>query len=160
MPKVKVTSRFQILELIDRFVDGTLANAIGSTIVTEAKRQIADGQSPVRGHGRFAKYKDQKSYPGKLKPYRPVNLNLSGETLREFSYRVRQDMVEVGMVDASKESKEIVQAHNEGTANMAMRRIIPQEGEEWSVSIMRKIRDLYGERLRKLIAQANQKSKD
>lgn len=156
MAKVKVTTRFKIIEYIDRFVDGTLANQIGQTIVTEAKRNIAEGQSPVRGHGRFERYKDRKKYPGELKPQRPVNLLLTGEMLRGYGYKARPDgVVEVGMVDGSRQRKEVAALHNEGTPNMAMRRMNPQDGEEWSVRIMRAIKELYGKRLTQIIKASN-----
>lgn len=159
MAKVKITARFQILELIDRFIDGSTANAIGRAIVDEAKTMISEGVSPVRGHGRFERYKDRKKYPGKLKSARPVNLNLTGEMLKGYSFRpvLSNQSLLVGMVKGSVGRKDIAEFHNAGTEHMAMRRFIPQDDEEFAVRIMRKIRDLYGERLRKLISQSNNK---
>lgn len=160
MAKVKVTSKFKILEVIDRFVDNTTANALGKTVATEAKDNIASGLSPVRGYGRFEKYKDRKSYPGDLKEARPVNLWLTGDMLRGYWYRIsgKKDTIEVGMVNGSARDKKIAGYHQEGTPNMAQRKIVPGPGEEWSVSIMRKIRDVYSQRLSNLIRQANKKA--
>lgn len=155
MAKVKVTTRFKILEVIDRFVDSTLANSIGSAIVEGAKTNIADGISPVRDYGRFERYKDRAKYPGRLKPARPVNLWLTGSMLKGYQFRVIGDIVEVGMVSGSARDKEIAGYHNEGTPNMAQRKIVPGEGEEWSIRIMRTIRDLYGKRLEQLIKASN-----
>lgn len=59
MAKVKVTSKFKILELVDSFVDGATANAIGQTVADTAKDMIASGQSPVRGYGRFTEYSER-----------------------------------------------------------------------------------------------------
>lgn len=158
MAKVKVTTRFKILELIDRFVDGTLVNQVGGAVVDEAKQLIRSGQSPVRGYGRFAAYKDRDKYPGGIKPARPVNLELSGDMLDAYGYRRGAgDSIEVGMVKGSPEVKEIAEFHNEGTEHMAQRRIVPGEGEEWTVSIMRRIRDFFGKRFETLIRQANKK---
>lgn len=160
MAKVKVTTRFQILELLDKFVDGTTANALGKTVVDEAKQMIAEGQSPVRGHGRFERYKDRHKYPGDLKPHRPVNLNLTGEMLEGLTFRQKSSSVlEVGFIKGSSERKKIAEYHTSGTEHMAMRRVIPQEGEEWAVKIMRKLRDLYSKRLTQLIRKSNQSSK-
>ncbi len=156
MAKIKVTTRFQILELIDGFVNNTTANAIGKTVVDEAKQNISEGLSPVRGYGRFERYKDRTRYPGKLKPARPVNLELSGDMLKGYDYRITtDDTIEVGMVGGSAFDKEKAQYHNDGTPNMAQRKLVPGDGEEWSVSIMRSIRDLYGKRLEEIIRQSN-----
>ena len=159
MPKVKVTAKFQILELIDRFIDGTTANSIGNAVVDEARNLIASGISPVRGHGRFERYKDRTKYPGNRKSVRPVNLYLSGDMLDTgFGFRrTERDSIEVGMVKGSSHVKEIAGYHHDGTEKMAQRRFIPGDDEEWSVSIMRRIRDIYGERLAKLIRQSNKK---
>lgn len=159
MSTVKVTSRFKILEVLDRFVDNALANDLGRTIVKESLQNISEGQSPVSGHGRFERYKNRQSYPGKLKAHRPVNLNLTGEMLGGYGYRIRSDhVIEVGMVSGSQQRKEVATYHNTGTDKMAMRRFIPQRDEQFTVRIMRKIRDLYGKRLEKLIRQSNKKS--
>lgn len=157
MAKVKVTSKFQILELIDKFVDGTTANALGKTVAEEALENISQGLSPVRGYGRFEAYKDRKKYPGDLKPARPVNLWLSGAMLKAYWYRLgrQKDSIEVGMVRGSASDIEKAQHHQDGTEHMAQRKIVPGEGEEWSVSIMRAIREVYSKRLSDLIRQSN-----
>lgn len=158
MARIKVTTRFKILEFIDRFVDDTTANAIGKAVTEEAKRNMSEGQSPVRGYGRYERYKDRTKYPGDLKEARPVNLYLSGRMLAGYNYRVKRDgVVEVGMVGGSARDKEIAQYHQDGTSVMAQRKIVPGDGEDWSVRIMRTIRDLYGKRLAKVISRANKK---
>jgi hypothetical protein len=158
MAKVKVTTKFKILELINGFVDNATANAIGNTVVEESKRLISEGQSPVRGEGRYGAYKNRKRYPGKRKPARPVNLNLSGEMLEGFGFRNKgSDVIEVGMVGGSARDKEIAGYHQTGTDNMIARPIVPQENEEWAITIMRAIRDEFGKRLYSLIKQSNKK---
>lgn len=158
MAKAKVTSRFQILSLLENFIDSATAKDLGQTVVSEARDNISQGLSPVRGYGRFQAYKNRKSYPGDLKSARPVNLKLSGDMLRGFGFRVSgKDAVVVGMVGGSSFDKEKAAYHQAGTPTMAQRKIVPDEGEEWSVSIMRKIRDVYGKRLENLIRQANKK---
>ncbi len=166
MAKVKVTTRFKILELIDKFVDGTTADAIGSAIVKEAKAMIASGQSPVAGFGRFMSYSDsyKNALKGKLgqelgKTVRPVNLYATGEMLEEgYGFeRVDDTTIRVGMTEGSAKRKQIAAYHNEGTEKMPARPLVPGANEEFAISIMRKIRDLYGERLRKLISDSNKK---
>ena len=146
------------MELIDRFIDNATANDIGRTVVAEAKRMIAEGQSPVRGYGRFERYKDRTKYPGKLKDARPVNLYLSGDMLKAFGHRISgKDAIEVGMVKGSEFQKEKAGYHHDGTDAMAQRRFVPGKDEEFAVSIMRAIRDIYGKRLASLIRKSNKK---
>lgn len=157
MAKVKVTTKFKITELVDGFMDNTTSNILGKTIVEEALDNIAQGISPVRGYGRFERYKDRKKYPGDRKPARPVNLWLSGAMLRAYWYRLgrQKNSIEVGIVRGSLSEKNKASYHNEGTEHMAQRKITPGEGEEWSVTIMRAIRDVYSNRLANLIRQSN-----
>lgn len=161
MAKVKTTVRFEILELLDKFVDNTTANAIGVTVVEEAKRMISEGQSPVRGYGRFPGYSD--SYQdaikggGKLftdKKVRPVNLEQSGAMMKLFGFRIKDQSIEVGFV-GNGEHKELAEIHNEGAGKMPQRKMVPGDKEEWAVTIMRAIREVYGSRLEKLIRQSN-----
>lgn len=159
MAKVKATARFQIIEFLDKFIDGATADSIGKEIIGAAKEAIAEGQSPVRGEGRFERYKDRKKYPGDLKEARPVNLNLTGEMLANFSHRRKDNTtIEVGITGGSPRAKKLAKYHNEGTEFMAKRQFIPQEGQEFTVRIMRVIRELYSNRLALLIKRANKKS--
>lgn len=202
MATVKVTTKFQILELIDQFVDGTTASALGETIVTTAKELIASGQSPVEGYGRFEGYSDsysnqikgnqkarvkaavakavarvaksskakQKIVGNKAKAkakdleqkygkkVRPVNLFLVGDMLDGYDYRIQGDVIEVGMVSGSQESKDIASYHNDGTSKMPQRKIVPGQGERFTVTIMRAIADVYGKRLADLIRQSGKNS--
>lgn len=156
MAKTKVTIRFQVLDFLDRFMNNTTLNAIGKTVTEEALEMISEGSSPARGEGRFERYKDRKKYPGDLKPARPVNLHLTGSMLSGYGFKIKdRNTVEVGMVRGSSRDKEIAGYHQDGTEHMAARPIVPREGEEWAVSIMRSIRDLYGKRLSDYIRETN-----
>lgn len=156
MAKVTSTAKFKILEFIDQFMDGTTANAMGRDIVDSAKQMIASGQSPVRGGGRFARYKNRKKYPGDKKEAAPVNLYLTGDMLAEYGFIAKNDSLFVGFNNGGKQA-EIAGYHNSGTDNMAKRQIVPNEGDEWAVTIMRTIRDNYSKRLEFLIKQSNTK---
>ena len=159
MAKTKVTVKFELLEIIDGFMDGSTKAALGNAIVDAAKELIAGGQSPVRGYGRFERYKDAKKYPGKLKDQRPVNLYLTGKMIAGYGWRNKSNTsIEVGMTKGSSKDKEIAGYHNDGTDVMAQRKIVPADDEEWNVSIMNNIRDLYSNRLASLIRQSNKKS--
>ncbi len=164
MAKIKVTTRFKIIELIDGFIDGATEKAIGRTIVDSAKEMIASGQSPVRGYGRFEVYSDSykedlKGALGKKlgKTVRPVNLYATGEMIDDgYDFRRKDDTtIEVGMISGSEERKRIAGYHNDGTEKMPARPIVPERDEEFAVSIMRDVGDVYGSRLRKLIADSN-----
>lgn len=166
MARSNTTVKFQILEFIDNFIDDATANAIGRTVVDEAKEMISSGQSPVRGVGRYAVYSDtyksaiKTAKRGDLlaKTVRPVNLHLSGEMLDGYGFRHKNSTtLEIGMVSGSKERKEIAGYHQAGTRRMPARPLVPGENEEWAVSIMRAIRDVYGKRLRQLIERSNKK---
>lgn len=158
MAKVKVTSRFEILEVINNMVNTRTANELGRAIVDGSKRLMSDGISPVRDYGRFERYKDRKKYPGNLKPARPVNLQLSGELFEAFDYRKKGKLsIESGIIKGSRRLKEIARAHQAGTPNMAQRRMFPGKGEEYAVTIMREIRKIYTKRLRELIRKSNKK---
>lgn len=163
MAKVKVTVKFQLLEFLDRFVDGATANAIGGTVVDKAKEMISSGQSPVRGIGRYIRYAD--SYRGMIKRKHPqgknitpVNLNLTGKMLDEYTFeRVSDKVVRVGFVKETK-SHEIARYHTEGNEKMPSRPLVPSKNEEWAVSIMQAIKDIYGKRLADLIKKSNKRS--
>lgn len=156
MAKVRVEKRFEIVQLVNKFSDKNFSHDLGTELVTAIKAQIADGISPVRGHSRFARYKDRTKYPADQKPARPVNLNLSGEMLKNLTFKIKENnKIDVGILTGSAEVKARAQAHNTGTEHMAMRRFIPQTGEEFSVRIMRRIAELYGKRLQKLIKLSN-----
>jgi hypothetical protein len=167
MAKTKTTVRFQILQLIDRFVDGATANDIGRTVVSDAKALIASGQSPARGLGRFVKYSDsyraairKHRLPNQQKEVRPVNLWLTGSMLKGYGFRIstKPNTLEIGMVKGSARDKEIAGYHQSGTPKMPARPLVPGQNEEWAVSIMRGIRDRYSKRLAFLIRQSNKKS--
>ncbi len=159
MPKVKTKAIFEFFDAIEKFVTPGFAEEVGSAVVSEARELIAAGISPVRGEGRFERYKDRKKYPGKLKDARPVNLYLSGEMLDDgFGFRQKgEKSIEVGMVKGSEERKKIASYHMDGTPTMAARPFVPQEGQEWAVSIMRKIADLFQKRLQELLFASNKK---
>lgn len=166
MARSNTTVKFQILEFLNNFVDDATANAIGKTVVDEAKDMMASGQSPVRGIGRYKVYSDAyksaiktaKRGAMREKTIRPVNLHLTGEMLDGYGFRRKSaNSIEIGMVSGSTERKEIAEYHQKGTRKMPARPLVPGENEEWAVSIMRAIRDAYGKRLRQLIERSNKK---
>ena len=158
MAKVKTRSKFDIIARLDEIFSPDTVDKLGRLVVRESKDMISKGISPVRGHGRFERYKNKDNYPGDLKPARPVNLKLTGDMLSGYSYkRKNKTTMETGMVNGSQKSKEIAGYHQSGTKNMAQRRMTPGLGEEFAVTIMRKIRDVFSASLARTIKKANKK---
>ena len=163
MGKPNVIVQFDITEYINRFMDNSTKQSLGSAVVDEAKSMIASGQSPVKGNGRFQGYSDSylKAIRDRLnasdgKTVRPVNLNLSGKMLDAYGYRANSNSVTVGIMTATNSiENEIAGYHNDGTDKMPQRQLVPKEGEEWAVKIMRVIKEIYSDRLNDIIKQSN-----
>lgn len=99
-------------------------------------------------------YSVKKKFPDKT--ITPVNLYLSGKML-EFliTYNNDNQSLKIGISESAPENiKTISEAHNEGPTNDAFpqRRFIPtDDGEEFTISIMRKLLDLYTESLSNIL---------
>lgn len=98
-------------------------------------------------------YSVQKKFPDKT--ITPVNLELTGEMLSYLTSDNIGNALYVGFPDSAPSNiRTIADAHNEGPTNDAFpqRRMIPTDsGEEFSISVMRKIVDLYTEKLSNII---------
>lgn len=119
---------------------------IGSKLIREVKSFILKGISPVMGYRRFVAYKNPGRYPAGRKPSRPVNLKLEGDMLNALDFRVRSGSAfEFGWFDR----EQAIKANNHNTGDtVPERRLLPtKEGEEFNVSITRKLRDLYAREL-------------
>lgn len=162
MADSKVTIQFDIDKYVDQFIDKSTADKMGKAVINGMRKAIASGFSPVRGAGRYEKY--SKSYTEAIqkgayegKTVRPVNLRLTGEMLDELDHNyVGGDKIEVGFLVPS-EKTDIASYHNDGTDKMPKRQIIPNEGEEYTVSIMQAIKDVYSERISAIIKRSNSK---
>lgn len=134
-------------------VNEEFAQIVGSGILNAAKRLIASGTSPVRGFGRFAQYKDSKSYPAGKKSATPVNLSLTGTMLSHLNYRRNQNKIEFGILpDAPNKVKVIARVHNTGErADIPQRQFIPKDGQEFVPSIQALIRRLFKERVLRIL---------
>jgi hypothetical protein len=123
--------------------------AVGDLIITEMKNSISSGVSPVRGERRFVAYKDPTKYPADLKSKRPVNLFLSGDMLSQLKfYPLAANRFSIAI--KGEEGKK-ARAHNEGIG-VPRRHFMPTDtNEEFTVTITRKIRDLYARILSDII---------
>lgn len=158
--KSKTKVDFSDAEKIARdLVSPEMKKKVGDSIVEEMKTMIGAGTSPVRGQRRFPAYKNRKNYPGDLKPARPVNLNLTGKMLSYLGWKhgEKKSAIAIGMIRPPAKEADKAKAHNEGTENMAQRQFIPNQGEEFAVSIMRKIKRMYDDRIKELIGRSSKK---
>ncbi len=164
MPAAKVTIKLSLPLLkklnaikTENVVNDGFADRIGSMVVSLMKALIAVGQSPVRGFGRFAQYKNPSKYPGGKKNRTPVNLSLTGDMLKELNYRRSGNKIEVGILpDAPNKIKIIARVHNTGErSDIVQRQFIPNDGEEFVISIQSKIKSMFRERVLEIIKARN-----
>lgn len=153
--KVNISDQFKskIAGISEKVMTDGFAAEVGSFIVTEMKKQIASGNSPVKGFGRFEPYKNPEKYPGTLKPHRPVNLSLTGTMLSYLSFRRMGSRLEVGILpDAPNKVKVIARVHNTGERDdIAQRQFIPEQGEEFISSIQQTVRRLFKNRVLEIL---------
>ena len=162
--------------------------ALGNNVVQSIKGQIASGNSPVRGEGRFKAYaaqradavskypKDattQKNFPSKST--RQVNLYLSGDFLRGYRFFIEsagavknffgttvKRILFVGFRNPDERTVKLLEAHNDGKNKHIPRRpIIPDKakGEQFSVSTQQIIIESYRKQVENTIKNINRKKK-
>lgn len=139
-------------KITKNLVDGPFISELNQKVITEIKRFMLAGISPVKGKRRFEKYKDKDKYPGDRKPSRPVNLKLSGDMQSELVAAKKDSGFYLGISTlASNKIKTYAKANNLGEGNIPERRFIPVSGEVFNVSIMRQIKDIIARRVSKLL---------
>ncbi len=174
-----VTVTLDIAEQLDDLNSSrSITDPIGEAVCEEILRMIAAGVSPVTGD-RFEAYKavaavraqrrkDKSVTSGKGYPYSvqnkypdktitPVNLYLSGEMLSCLTFDNVGGKLRIGIMGASEKVNVIAEAHNEGPTNdrFPQRRFIPTiDGEEFTISIMNKIIDLYTDALNDILEKS------
>lgn len=163
--KTKITVKFSITKLLRTILDGKTVKQLGRMYVSETKRLLASGQSPVRGRGRFTRYAVQRNeavsdYPEGIKDTKPVNLELSGKMLKKLSFkRSKKNAITVGIhSDATPKILDRAKAHNNGSSKQGIpkRQFIPDKpGEEYIVTIQRKRKAILEKRLRAIIRKSN-----
>lgn len=141
-----------------------LVQAIQKEVIEDTiKPLIASGTSPVEGYAsgkrRFTKYKDPKKYPAKKKPRTPTNLMLSGIMLSLYlARRISGNILRMGILGAPQTVKDRADGNNVGTVTkdgkvaIPARRFIPLVGESYRISILRKIKKVYAERIARLLS--------
>jgi len=154
---IKLEVTFQVspklakaLKDIKKPINKETAEEMGEVIVDEMKRLIATGQSPIKGNGRFPKYKDPKKYPGKQKAKSPVNLELSGDFLDDLASRPVTDpfgyAAEITYKGKKSQDKEL--GHREGANDQPKRPSLPSKsGEDFVQVIKTKVTKIIRDRI-------------
>ncbi len=157
MSKVKVSVKFDMIEALDGLLDAKTVDALGSAFHEKVQGMLDQGISPVRGQRRLERYKNPESYPGNKKPKRPVNLSLSGQMRSHMDYKQKDaQTIEYGFLSGTpNEILELAGYHQDGTPNMAARPLVPTKAEEWAVSIVRTLKEIYSLRLDSIIKKSN-----
>lgn len=166
MFKIKVSSKFRVdvMNKLRNTVDDKFVSDMQKEVIDETiKPMIAAGVSPVdsfEGNRRFEGYKDPKKYPAKKKAKRPANLNLTGIMLSWYkAVKVTGTRISLGIpTNAPQDVKDRAHGNNEGTTTEAglpaipPRRFIPLKGENFRISVVRKLKNLYAKRFKDLLS--------
>lgn len=162
--KIRVPRAADIVSKVrDNLVDEAFAKKIQEEVIDQTiKPLIASGTSPVDGYEsrRFKKYKDPKTYPAKKKSRTPTNLYLSGVMLSWYkAYKLTANILRIGIPsEAPQDVKDRAVGNNvgtvkaDGTEAVPARRFIPQVGETYRISVLRKIKKVYADRIAALLS--------
>lgn len=142
--KAKIKDKTDLKKILNQHV----LNEIGATIVDEMKSEIASGNSPIDGHGAFPAYKRPEKYPGKRKPARPVNLELTGQMLNSLQYRINQAKIAITILYRTKKAQLKELGHREGANDQPKRPTIPDGNEQLSKAITKKVQMIIDKTLR------------
>ncbi len=152
--KITIPEKARLLAKIkSQLINREVVEELNKEAVEEVKRFMASGVSPVKNKRRFPAYKDKDKYPAKKKPSRPVNLFLSG-TLYDSLIAAKSSAMSfyIGISSLAREDVKVyAKANNLGENNIPARRFVPIKGEQFNISIMRKIKDIIARRLAELI---------
>lgn len=162
--KIKSNIRAQAINKLKQTVDARFEQDMNEQVVGEIKRLINGGVSPVQsveGGRRFVGYKNPDSYPAQKKAKRPVNLFLSGIMLQWYkAVKVSGVRISLGIpTNAPSDVKIRAEANNVGTVNsegevaIAARRFVPLRGETFAISVLRKMKSLYAQRIKTLLSK-------
>jgi len=123
------------------------ANEAGESTKKQVLEHISSGISPVKGEGRFKKYSTSYKkaikagrYASFDKKLRPVNLKLSGKLLKSLKLTVFKKVFRLAFTATTKSGDNLANIHSIKGAGKAkaIRKMLPQDGEEFSETINRK----------------------
>lgn len=157
--KVKSNIKAEVINNLRKTVDERFVYDVQREVVDgQIKRLIASGTSPVQGYDnkkRYDAYKDKDNYPGKKKPNRPVNLSLTGIMLSWYrTIKVSGIRISLGIPSsAPQDVKDRAEGNNVGANGIPARRFVPLKGETYAISVLRKLKSLYAQRIKTLISK-------
>jgi hypothetical protein len=142
--------------------------AIAKLTVKEIKKSVSKGISPIEGAQRFPAYKNPENYPDKIKKRfpskrrRPVNLELSGDFLKNLKFKIENKVkklgkfvekreIKVGFFDEESINKE--KGHRDGANGQPKRPIIPNKKEDFKRRIKNSIVKEFKKIFRKNVAK-------
>lgn len=138
---------FEGLDLPKKVRD-QVSEEVGQYLVEQTLMDVNDSKSPVEGYGSFPaltskEYKAKKKLEvGSTKP----DLQLSGETLNEFSFKVTSEGIKIGVFG---DRAPVADGHNNlsGKSELPLRRFIPGEGENYSSNVQREVERIIADTL-------------
>lgn len=133
---------------MQRILNPRVMQEIADVTVEEMLAGIAEGKSPIAGKGNFPAYKNPKKYPGKRKPARPVNLELTGQMLSSLRYRINQAKLTITLFYAGAKAKKKELGHREGANGQPRRPSLPLDNENLNARIAKRIREVIAKALR------------
>jgi hypothetical protein len=147
--KVKVTidtkSFDKTMTKLKNAITKEVAEDVGEVVTEGMLKLIKGGISPIRGNGRFPRYKNPDKYPGDQKPKTPVNLELGGHFLNALSYVTQKSGGNYSTVifyEGEENDKE--RGHRDGANGQPKRPTIPSEkGERFAATIEKEIIEIY-----------------
>lgn len=143
MPITKTEVSTSITPNIPSWVDSdtreSILDEVGRYVVTEALLDLGEGKSPVAGHGSFKKLNSEYADEEKGGDRNP-NLELNGDLLAAYTWRVEMDSVSVGVFDDGQAIK--AYGHNTGMkghpwldGKAPVRRLVPDTDESFNKRI-------------------------
>lgn len=144
-----------------KIMDASLIRNVQQRVVDgPIKSMIQAGTSPVKGFGRYGAYtavkeNNKSGYPYGKKPLRPVNLTRSGDMLRELGAfnngSVKSFFIGI-FPQADQQIRDRAHGNNYGTAKgIPVRRFIPSRGEEFKVSVVAALREVFAEAIQRML---------
>ncbi len=116
----------------------------GEYIVSEIKRSLAQGKSPVEGLKKFKIL--SKDYADDEKGgNRQPNLNLDGDMIASIDFKKTDTGIRVGIFDSNEVDK--ADGHNNfsGKSKLPQRRFIPDESQTFDDKIMNEVKSMANE---------------
>lgn len=133
---------------VRRILNQNVLNEIGQTILEEMQASIEQGSSPIKGRGKFPRYKNPDKYPGDRKPHRPVNLYLTGQMLSSLRYSINKAKVAVRIFYANRKAQLKELGHREGANGQPSRPTIPNDDEALNQTISKRVQELINQAVR------------